>query len=330
MTKSNKTKPTEEQDRAEIVELLHRTRIAVWTHDFDAYASCFVHADYIARWNASRSMGVFRRRGWDDISERIRKQFDMEAFRIDRNAYETTIEDLKLRIHGDMAWATFDQIYPTFSTVIYDVGGVSHEMRVLERHGGKWLIVFWAIMHGSVLRHDAPVIHVTEIGEVTWMSPAAEESLKTDDDFTIRNGHVRFRDTKANQKLQEALRWAAARDTLLLPSRGALPIVLAAGEGLQMRVYWVFAEGGLIVLGLHTPGIDENRLEIAAAIFNLSPAQKETARLVMDGLSLPEIAERMNITANTARTHLNRIFEKTGVRTQSALVRVLLSAGPPV
>jgi DNA-binding CsgD family transcriptional regulator len=353
MSKPSKTGPTEEQDRAEIIELLHRNRIAVWTHDFDSYASCFVHADYITRWNASRSMGVFRRRGWDDISERIKKQFTIEALRDERNAYETKIEDVQLRIHRDMAWVTFDQIYPTNPVIVrspdfpengagqrlfqqrgvnyvYDAGGVSHEMRLLERHHGKWLIAFWAVMHGSILKKEAPVLHVAADGTVVWKSPPADDALEADDDLTIRNGRVRFRDTKANQKLQAALRWAAARDAFLLPMRGTMPIVLDGGEGLSMKVYWVIAEGGLIVILLHTSGIDDERLDIAAAIFNLSPAQKETARLVMEGLSLPEIAERMAITANTARTHLNRIFEKTGIRTQAALVRVLLSSAPPV
>jgi DNA-binding CsgD family transcriptional regulator len=51
--------------------------------------------------------------------------------------------------------------------------------------------------------------------------------------------------------------------------------------------------------------------------------------LVAEGLSLVDISARMGITANTARTHLNRIFDKTGVRTQPALVRVLLTAMAP-
>ena len=43
-----------------------------------------------------------------------------------------------------------------------------------------------------------------------------------------------------------------------------------------------------------------------------------------------ERATEMKITPNTARTHLNRVFEKTGVRTQTALVRVLLSTAAPI
>ncbi len=318
-------------DEEQILELIHRNRIAVWTHDFEAYASCFVHADYITRWNASRSMGIFRRLGWDDVAARIRKSFENPANRIDKNAYDTTVENLQLRIDGDFAWATFDQRYPTLDFSAYDVGGVSHEVRFFERHDGKWLIAFWGVMHGSVAgRYDLPIIHLDPDGKVTWMNPAAIRTLESDDDLTIRNGHARFRDSKVNQKLQSALAWAAARDTALLPARGVLPIVIEAGEGLPVKVYWILAEGGLIALSPHTAGLDEDRLNIATEIFGLSPAQRQLATLVANGLSLNEIAAKMGITPNTARTHLERVYDKVGVRTQPALVRVLLSTAAPV
>jgi DNA-binding CsgD family transcriptional regulator len=318
------------KDEAEILELIHRNRIAVWTHDFESYQTCFAHADYITRWNASRSGGIFRRRGWDDISARLRKQFEIEAYLSERNAYETTVENLQLRVNGDMAWATFDQLYPSSPHSIYDTGGVSHEVRVFERQDGRWLIVFWGVMHGSVVSDHLPILHVSADGDVLWRSPAAASVLEADDDLTIRNGKVRFRDAKVNEKLQAALRWAAARDTYLLPRRGTLPIVVDAGEGSAMKVYWVVAEGGLIVLTLSTPGIDEDRLNIATEIFGLSDSQKQLAAHVANGLSLNEIAEKMGITANTARTHLDRVYDKVGVRTQPALVRVLLSTAAPV
>lgn len=320
------------EDRAAIIDVLHRTRIAVWTQDFEAYQSCFAHADYVTRWQASPSVGMFRREGWDDIAARVRKHFEDQSFLIERYAHETAIENLKLRIMGDMAWATFDQVYPSIGRdQLYYYGGVSHEARVLERHNGAWLTAFLGVMHGSIGKYDTPILHVTADGAVTWQNPAASAALNDDDDhLTVRNGRVRFRDTKTDKKLQASLRWAAARDTRLLPQRGTLPIVIEAGEGLPAKIYWVFAEGGQIILSLHVPGIDAHRLEVAAAVFGLSPAQKQIAGLVVEGVALPEIAERMAITSNTARTHLNRVFEKTGVHTQPALVRVLLSSAPPV
>jgi DNA-binding CsgD family transcriptional regulator len=327
----SKTAVGDAEDRAAIIDVMNRARIALWTQDFEAYASCFVHAVYVTRWHASPSMGICRREGWDDIAARVRKTFEDQTMLIERYAYEATIENLKLHIQGDMAWATYDQTYPSVDKDrLYYFGGVGHEVKVLEKHNGTWLTAFAGVMHGSVGRHDTPILQVTADGLVTWQGPAAAAALEQDGDITIRNGRVRFRDAKADKKLQSALHWAAARDTALIPQRATLPIVIEAGQGLPAKIYWVFAEGGQIIVCLHVSGIDKERLEVAAAIFGLSPAQKQIAGLVVEGLSLPEVAERLAITTNTVRTHLNRVFDKTGVRTQPALVRVLLSSAPPV
>jgi DNA-binding CsgD family transcriptional regulator len=326
----NKTAFTETDDRVAIIDLIRRNRIALWTQDFEAYSSCFVHADYVTRWHASRDAGVFKREGWDDISARVSKLFEDHRMLIEAYAYDARIDNLKLHIFGDMAWATFDHVYPSVDQDRFYYGGVSHEVRVLEKHNGTWLVAFLGVMHGSVGRYDTPILQVTADGGVIWQSPAARAALEADPDLIIRNRRVRFRDAKADKKLQAALAWAAERDIGLMPKRGTLPIVIEAGEGLPVKVYWVFAEGGQIVVSLHIPGIDEGRMEVAAGIFGLSAAQKQVASLVVEGLGLREISERMAINTTTVRTHLNRVFEKTGVRTQPALVRVLLSSAPPV
>ena len=48
---------------------------------------------------------------------------------------------------------------------------------------------------------------------------------------------------------------------------------------------------------------------------------------LLSGLSLGDAAEALAITGNTARTHLKRVFAKTGVSRQSELIRVLVT-GP--
>lgn len=321
----------DDADRQAILDLIHRNRIAVWTQDFAMYEQCFVQADYITRWNASRYHGIAERRGWDEIAERIRKLFDNPGYRSDSNAYDTTVENLRLHISGDMAWATFDQRYPDVDPVyLRQMGGLSREVRFFERHGGKWLIAFWGVMDTIIGGGDAAVIYLEADGTVIWSSRAARDALETDDDVVIRNGKLRIRDGKSNDALQAAISWAARQDVSLLSAQGAMPIVHDAGEGLPMRVWWVLVGDGAIVFSIGTRDLDERRLDAAAAVFGLSPAQKQLAAHIASGRSLPEIAETMGITANTARTHLDRIYEKVGVRTQPALVRVLLSTASPI
>jgi DNA-binding CsgD family transcriptional regulator len=318
-------------DEEEIRALIEANRIAVWTQDYAAYEKCFVHADYLTRWNASRFYGIAERRGWGEISERVRNMFTDKSLHSRANAYETTVHNLRLQIHGDMAWATFDQHYPDSNPdFVPQMGGLSKEVRVFERHDGKWLIAFWGVMDAAVGGRDAAVIYLEPDGTVIWKSPPAIAALQTDDDVVIRNGRLRIRDGRTNETLQAAIAWAAAHDSGLLSVRGALPIVHDAGEGIPTRVWWVLAGDGSIIFSMGSAGFNERRLDAAAAIFGLSPAQKQLAAHIAAGRSLPEIAEAMGITTNTARTHLDRIYEKVGVRTQPSLVRVLLSTAAPI
>ena len=67
----------------------------------------------------------------------------------------------------------------------------------------------------------------------------------------------------------------------------------------------------------------------AREVYGLSPAQVRLARLIVDGQDLAAAADLLGVSVNTLRTQLQRIFDKTGVRSQAALVRALLSAEAP-
>jgi DNA-binding CsgD family transcriptional regulator len=61
--------------------------------------------------------------------------------------------------------------------------------------------------------------------------------------------------------------------------------------------------------------------------YGFTPTEAKLARLISNGYRLEEASKRMGIGYQTARTHLKRIFSKTGVDRQSELVRLLLT-GP--
>lgn len=314
-------------DAAEILALIHANRIAIWTGDFEAWEKCFVHAPYTTRWGWWRSGGIFVHQGWDNLADRVRRNPPP----VNRqNAFDTKVENLQLRISQDMAWATFDQRYPEQSFGGYVREGLNREVRFFERHDGRWKIAFLGYLDTSSSAAGSVLVRLDGEGRVLWKSPAAIDALDADDDLVIRGGRLRVRDSRTDQKLQAAIRWAAELDRGLIPSHGAVPIVMEAGEGLPTKVWWVVGDGGMILFSMAGRGIVEDRLEMAALIYGLSPAQKQLARLVSSGLSLSEIAAEMKITTNTARTHLQRVYEKTGVRTQASLVRVLLSSAAPL
>jgi DNA-binding CsgD family transcriptional regulator len=60
-------------------------------------------------------------------------------------------------------------------------------------------------------------------------------------------------------------------------------------------------------------------------VYGLTPAETRLAELLVDGLTLSEIAEAMELKLSTVRVYLKQIFSKTGVHRQPMLIRMLLT-----
>jgi DNA-binding CsgD family transcriptional regulator/PAS domain-containing protein len=63
--------------------------------------------------------------------------------------------------------------------------------------------------------------------------------------------------------------------------------------------------------------------------FGMTPAEASFAIEISKGDGIQAAADRLSISRATARTHLSRIFDKTGTRRQAELVRVLISTSKP-
>ena len=319
-----------DDDVAAITALIHRNRIAIWMRDFEAWSSCFVHAPYTSRWGWWGRGGVFARRGYDNISERLRREMIKHPEPQPRLAYETKVANLSVRIVGDMAWATFEQHYPSAPLWEGFLGPeLAHEMRVFERHDGEWKIAFLCLLDGGQ-RPPEGMVRLRLDGECRIReADLGFAALLDDEDLEVRGDRLRIRDRRADTRLREAVRWAAGLDTGYMPEAASVPIVLEAGEGLPTKVWWISARGGDVIFSTLNPGTTEHRLTTAAGIYGLSPVQVRVALMVAEGLSLTGIAGKLGISPATARTHLNRIFDKTGVRNLAALVRLLRLAAAP-
>jgi DNA-binding CsgD family transcriptional regulator len=57
-------------------------------------------------------------------------------------------------------------------------------------------------------------------------------------------------------------------------------------------------------------------------LYGLTPAEARVFELVVAGRSSPEIAAELGIAASTVRTHLLRVFDKTGRHRRTELVRL--------
>jgi DNA-binding NarL/FixJ family response regulator len=60
---------------------------------------------------------------------------------------------------------------------------------------------------------------------------------------------------------------------------------------------------------------------------DLTPREAEVLALIAQGLSNAEIAERLVVSSATVKTHVNRIFMKTGARDRAQAVRYAFNHG---
>jgi DNA-binding CsgD family transcriptional regulator len=75
---------------------------------------------------------------------------------------------------------------------------------------------------------------------------------------------------------------------------------------------------------------DTNLEDEAIRLFGLTPAEAKVASALASGQSLAEAADEQMVRITTARTHLARIFQKTGTRQQSQVAALLRAAHLPV
>lgn len=68
------------------------------------------------------------------------------------------------------------------------------------------------------------------------------------------------------------------------------------------------------------------RVDEARVGYGLTAAEGRLLATLFEGCSVPQAAHRLGVARSTARTHLQRIFDKTGARRQGDLLRMVACA----
>lgn len=184
--------------------------------------------------------------------------------------------------------------------------GVEEGPRAPVGRVSAWLQIADLLPHGVILcdRH----------GKVVFANRVAAVVLTQADALLIdRGGEIRGRVPAETALLRQAL-----------ADGGAVRASRESGEALPLLVCPLPPEGAVIFIGDRQSAMSQ---EPIARWYELTPAEARVAAALAEGESLEDAAELLGITRNTARTHLKRIFAKTGTNRQGALVRLLLT-GP--
>lgn len=326
-----------DDERARILKVIEAETEAYFNKDFEAWARCWVQEPYACRLAWYARGGATIHRSWQAESEEMR--LSMRTFPApNRSAREVRRENVNVRIGKDMAWATFEQIAPMTGDA-FDTPGRQHEGRVLEKQSGAWKIAACFVIGSAVEFVGSPLVQVDPSRRIVWMNAAASAAMKRHRALTVVGGRLSALDRQGSQRLSASIGWAAGlrtyadfqADPQMSPARrGALPVILGDGDDALPEICWVIADGGMILVSFDDEWSAGRRLESAAIVYGITPAQTRLATLIVGGCDLVEAARRLGVSANTARTHLQRMFDKTGTRSQPALVRALLTVAAPL
>ena len=172
-------------------------------------------------------------------------------------------------------------------------------------------------------------------GNVVMENESASQILALGDGISIGATGVAARDPHENKTLRDAFE-RAMNPTLEL-SGDATVFVQVTRPSMKppyevMVAPLAFATAGSIseaaAIAFFISDPEAEHVPASKAleeIYALTPAESEIARLLARGLSIDEIADDRNISVNTARSHLKRIYSKTGTSRQSELLALVLT-----
>jgi DNA-binding CsgD family transcriptional regulator len=163
---------------------------------------------------------------------------------------------------------------------------------------------------------DAPgLLVLSDDGEVESATPGVERWLAALPDGDLQAG-----------KLPSAV-LAVAGQALRTAEHPDQPGEVAVSRVLSRSGTWVLLHGASLVSGgprrvavIVEPAHPARIAPLLMSAYGLTEREQEVTRLVLQGDSTTEIAERLVVSPHTVQEHLKKIFEKTGVRSRRELV----------
>lgn len=166
-------------------------------------------------------------------------------------------------------------------------------------------------------------------GNIFDADTLAREIARRSKAVSITNGKLAIADPTSAERLR-----AACSDLLSSGSPAATRAFFCGGKGGEGAVHILlrlmdkdYGQEVKRYFRLLISDADQERhmpnKDVVAELYGLTEREAACTVLLVMGLSIDQVADRLGITPGTARTHLKRIFSKVGVCRQAELVTVI-------
>jgi DNA-binding CsgD family transcriptional regulator len=178
---------------------------------------------------------------------------------------------------------------------------------------------------------SARIVHANASGHVML----AQGSL-----LCVVDGKLVPNDASAEQALNEVYAMAERGDAAVGVKGIAVPLMALDGErhvahvlpltsGARRRAATSYAAAAAVFVQkatLDTPSPQE----LIVKLYKLTPAELRVLLAIVQIGGVPETAETLGVAESTVKTHLHRLFEKTGAKRQADLVKLMAGYASPL
>ena len=328
---------SDQDERDAILAVIQAETDAYFRRDYDAWEKCWHDGPETRRVQTHVGTGVTVVKG---SNIRIQMQRLLTEGIDWQSPAEIRREDFNVVISPEMAWVSYNQRSET-SNIPREMVGHYHEVKILQKFDGFWKITCLIGTQMRIDRDRAPMVEVDAELRIIWTNEAAQKQLPENPALSQRVDRLQATDPKFRAELLDAVAWISKIRDRYTPCIGegkaahaitlgqdavARAVALGQDDAGLAHICWVILRDGKLLVTFDDTNRLDRQLSIAAEVYGLSENQEKLARHLVDGCDLSVAAAELGISPNTAKTHLQRIYDKTGVRAQSALVRLLLNA----
>jgi DNA-binding CsgD family transcriptional regulator len=183
-------------------------------------------------------------------------------------------------------------------------------------------------------------VYLTDVnGRVTYLNDAAECQIRSGNALRIIGSRLAPVNHAAQTALMAAIAGAIADEAatmvpgiaLAVPGLdgcGLVATVLPLARGRRRDASGAFAAAAIFVQDSSRAPVYPGRA--FAKLYGLTEAELRVLLTMAPGLGVKEAAEILGIAEVTARTHLQRVFAKTGTSKQTELLNLLKNSTPPI
>lgn len=182
-----------------------------------------------------------------------------------------------------------------------------------------------------------PIVLTDAQGEILYANAIAERMFTERGPIQRHDGKIQPENPALGDALLEAI--ASGSSDLSVGSKGiGLPIsakgkppavayVLPLTQGVTRSTFRPACAAIFISTTTSASPMPE---AVLTTLFDLTPAEARVLRTVGSGVTSSWTAETLGISENTLKTHLNRIYAKTGMSRQADLVKLMNEIGTPL